>query len=558
MQRMESISGLMVPPPPPPPATEMPLPPPPPRFDSTIVLDSDDEEEFVRRNPFGKEKSMATASIPPPPPFPEESLPGPQPRVELMEFPEEVLASLEEGYQGPSKPGLLSAVAKRVMLNLQRESHAKSSWIVGCIFLERDPGFSRVRAVLTERLLAMPRFRATMIVKEDKAFFRELAPDLINIDYHIRQVVSNRAMSREEVEGYLGTLFDGSDTPNAEKRPLWNVRYIPKMDDGRACLITSVSHAIGDMISQAELLRLLLDQAPQAEPFGIVKEPKRLGRVTRNRYWMRGVKNGLLGKTGEADPFNTLRQRDRPGASPIKRVRFTENISLDRVHEIREKMPGVTVDDILVTVLTLMFKAYFVESRDRAVLGGARVRMTFPVSLRTHGEHELLDNGSHNAWARGTLPLFLHHTGSSVSLLWKIKKRYERAKTAPSLLMEPRVTQTLSSLLSSKSLNRHILRTAAKSTIQMCGVTGPSQDAHLAGATVDDVHFLQFSPASLVVGLVSSNNKARASISVAADLGVRPEAIATHWTSAFDQLHEEIMGVPRDSIRPPRGCFGCF
>ncbi|CAK9036184.1 NAD-dependent protein deacetylase sirtuin-2 (Regulatory protein SIR2 homolog 2) (SIR2-like protein 2) [Durusdinium trenchii] len=349
-----------------------------------------------------------------------------------------------------------TSLNSKMLLGLQRESQGRSSWVVGVLFLDKNPGFDKIREVLTTRLLQMVRFRSRMFVsKTGKTSFKEVHPDLIDLDYHCRVVSEDKAMSDAELEGFLGSLFDGSpeNLPDPTK-PLWYVRFIPALEDGRAVVVTNISHAIGDGISQVEVLNRLLDkgevtEAPLKRQVSNIPAPKRakpaFGPLTRARYFLGGVVQGVTGTLGAPDKGNSLRLQKTSMVSAKKRVHFTDKIPLDKVKEIKRKMHGTTVNDILLALLTLTVRAYFEEVGDPGVVGkkNPKVRIQFPVSIRRRDEDAFhRDGGSRNKFAYGGLGLHLKEK-SCADLIWRIFRDTQRLKASPTPLVQMKVGAAL-------------------------------------------------------------------------------------------------------------------
>lgn len=105
------------------------------------------------------------------------------------------------------------------------------------------------KALVKERILSIPRFRSRYDNKRNG--FEELDVESeIDIDYHCK-VVDEVLDLRKISDDYVGDVYKNFDFD--EDKPLWQFVYFPRMGDGRSLLLTKISHAIGDGVSQVSI-----------------------------------------------------------------------------------------------------------------------------------------------------------------------------------------------------------------------------------------------------------------------------------------------------------------
>ena len=116
-------------------------------------------------------------------------------------------------------------------------------------------GSDLIHTIAKERLLDMPRFRSRY--DPEKGGFHELDVEKdIDLSYHVN--VQDEVMDIEQVRlEYVGDVYKHFDFD--PDKPLWQLVYFPKLQDGRSLLFTKIAHIIGDGVSQVEVLYRILD-----------------------------------------------------------------------------------------------------------------------------------------------------------------------------------------------------------------------------------------------------------------------------------------------------------
>jgi len=463
-----------------------------------------------------------------------------------------------------------ASIGTRIIGNLHKQDQSKSSWVVGVLFFKGQPEFETLREVVGQRLLDIPRFRSRLVPKKYPARmdFVELFPEEIDMDYHFRQKFEDRpeGISSKELDDFLGNMFN--DFKHPKNYPLWQVTFIPKLDDGRSCIITNISHIVGDGIAQVEMLMRLLDKPKDEENLTKTKsntgqaakrKPPKISKLTKTRVFMGGVWEGLAGVISPSDKRNTLTLKDKHNPSATKRCCFSDTIELDRVKALKNMYAGATINDVLITLLSLTLRAYFEEQDDKSGLKN-RVRAQFPINLRTkkQGGFRKDKSGQENPYNRfgyGFLKFHTNFKGDQSALMYKIKGDLDLIKHSPSPLVQISVGKVLSQLLPLGALNDAVLNLASKATAQISNVPGPQGLATMCGNELDDMRFLLYSPLALYVGLLTYNGNLSASFCMDSTLP-EPELLAKHWVPQFEKWEKHAQENAVDGVihKQPSGC----
>mmetsp|Transcript_11069 Transcript_11069/g.14419 ORF Transcript_11069/g.14419 Transcript_11069/m.14419 type:complete len:501 (+) Transcript_11069:167-1669(+) len=456
-----------------------------------------------------------------------------------------------------------------VLGNLARESDAKCSYVVGLLFFKERLDVEKVKTNVLDKLLDMPRFRSKFVSKHFGAYFEELAIEDLDLDYHVQVAFEDENPTRADILSYLAEKMSQKSILDKSK-PLWQMVIIPEMEDGRSCLITNISHIIGDGMSQVEVLYRLIDEEPAKtwEQFEELiadknessiegqdvrakgKRPKqKVSKFRAAKIFIGGVFGGVFAVFGRPDPKTSLKLKTVTTVSVEKRQALTERIDMEKLKELKSNIEGATINDVLIVLLTICIKKYF-DEHDKKKIG--KLSASFPINLRARGQDNLDQYGSpHNVWAYGMMPLHLRYK-NKIELIWKVKKTLDDAKLSPNPVVQLQLGKMVAPILPLKAMNGVALNVANKATVQLSNVAGPGKAVSIAGYTIDEMAFQLFSPLGLYLGIISYNGQVSCSINADSSLG-DPEEIAKHWKVEFDALYDEVMS--QGEIRRPRTCF---
>ena len=200
-------------------------------------------------------------------------------------------------------------------------------------------------------------------------------------------------------------------------RPLWEMYVIEGLDsvegvpEGSFAVFTKIHHAAIDGVSGAELAAAVHDLTPQAKPSEPEEDwiPERqpdllelVARTTANniRYPFRFAQ--VLSRT--APRLMSMLQGggedEVEGAGPVPRTRFNGTVSshrviggvdfsLDDIREIRKRVPGATVNDVILAICSGALRNYLEFHGELPI--DSLVAMA-PISVRTEDERGTAGN----------------------------------------------------------------------------------------------------------------------------------------------------------------------
>lgn len=443
----------------------------------------------------------------------------------------------------------------------QQEASSTSSmaaWIVGFAVLDRAPKLDEVRDAIKTKLV--DRFvRFNSIVKLNKwtgeAVFEELNGEEENLDwdYHVPEIDSDK-WSMEQVYTYLEGLNSFEYDLN---KPLWRYLVLNNLENGQSVMITCINHVIGDGLSLVEVTNALYDTVPPSPTAVPVKDkpqskPNKMDFLTKLGILAHGITFGASLPLMRSDASNPLRMPQ--GVKPIgqKRLALAPSISLEKVKEVKNRMEGTTVNDVLMGVMTLTLKRLFEEEKalakntastsfTRYQGENASITAQFPISTRKHDEGALDVFGEpHNKVSYGFFKFDLD-VWCREQAVWSCKEQIDLIKLSPAPLMIELNLKLGGWLLPNRLLLDIASHVSNLGTAQLSNVPAPSSEVTLfGGCRVLDMQFFLFSPLACYLGILTYNNRVNAAFNLDTGLGVDPKRMAELFSQEFDLLHEEI------------------
>jgi len=428
-------------------------------------------------------------------------------------------------------------------LDAKRNSGA---WVVAVYILEKNPGLEVLRQNVMDKLISrFGRLRSvmTMDAKLQRAVFTDVDGEF-DMNYHMPDISKETEnFTRDQLFQYVGDLnsFQYDLT-----KPLWRYILIPKLADGRAAIISCVNHAVGDGLALIDVAEALYDPIPVDEP--VKKNIKHQGKkpvvrkldfLSQLGIFLYGAYFGLTLTFAKPDPPNILRLPD--GQKPVgkKCLATAEPISLDRFKEIKDKMEGTTINDILMAVMTLTIKALFVEKG--SYKPGERVTAQFPFSTRGVGEGGLDIYGEpHNKISYAFYNF--QFEGDRLDAVWNTKHEIDSIKLSPAPYVMVQNVKVAMALLSDSKMMDLTAKVGNFGTAQLSNVPAPQgQVSTCGGVKIDEMGFFLFSPLSCYLGILTYNNVVNTAFNLDSGLGLDPKDLARHWNNEFDQLYKEVM-----------------
>jgi diacylglycerol O-acyltransferase / wax synthase len=289
---------------------------------------------------------------------------------------------------------------------LYLETPAQMMHVCGIVVLDPEtiPGgysFNAFKAELHSRVSAIPSFRRklrTVPMKLDHPIW--VNDDDFDIDRHIHRMALPSPGGERELADLCGHM---AGIPLDRSRPLWEFVVIEGLESGKVAIFTKMHHCTVDGVSGANAISFLCSLEPDAPPLESAPENAAVARTPSDTELLaRGVITNLgkpvavaklVGPT--AGVLTKTIGRARSGtamAAPLRAPRTSfngtitghrtvalEDLSLDKIKEIKNAVPGATVNDVVLTLCGGALRRYL-DERDE--LPESSLVASVPVSVR--------------------------------------------------------------------------------------------------------------------------------------------------------------------------------
>lgn len=294
------------------------------------------------------------------------------------------------------------------------------------VFEGPPPDYEDYKEMVGRRLQLVPRFRQK-IANVPFSLGRPVWVDdtHFNLEYHVRQTALPAPGDDTRLKRLAGRIMSQQLD---RTKPLWEIWFVEGLADDRWALISKTHHAVVDGVSGVDLMSVMLDLGPEAQP--IEAEPWRpepeptadkllkdvvAERVTSPGEFVRMVQSAVLdpaklpnkifqaardlgsfvGGTLDFAPTSSLNQR----VGPHRRFE-TVLTDLEDVKAIKNAH-GATVNDVVLSVVTGGLR-HLLKGRGERV-DDIELRAMIPVSVRADADRGALGNQVASLWA--TLPV---------------------------------------------------------------------------------------------------------------------------------------------------------
>lgn len=237
-----------------------------------------------------------------------------------------------------------------------------------------------------------------------------------NLNYHLHHVGLPAPGGMKELRRLASHIFS---RPLNRAKPLWEITFVDSLDrvddlpEGCFALISKIHHAAIDGVSGMEIMGAMLDpkgveRKLELDTWRPEKPPSEWDLIREATGQAMRTPSDLLNFVGE-----TLYKAGRIAAHPqitdlalppmpmtAPRTRFNNIVSphrvfggtafdLKRIKAIKNKLPGVTVNDVVLAICSGGLRSYLLETNE---LPGDSLTAMVPISLRSANQSGSMGN----------------------------------------------------------------------------------------------------------------------------------------------------------------------
>ena len=428
-----------------------------------------------------------------------------------------------------------------------------------------------LRALISSRLSLVPKLRqrpqpgvlpeAPLVWTDDPHF------DVAN---HVVQQRLGPPGTESDLLALCGQILAA---PLNQNQPLWELRFVDGLENGRVAVIEKLHHSMADGIAAAELAMVLLNLSPEPEPDPV--DDTSVWRATEPRPALFGATSDVLrlaeiplrclgwGAWTALHPFRrsrTLITKATAMASVVRggliaphsllnggigpeRAFHVLRLSLNEVREVAHAH-GTTVNDVVLTVVSQGL--HRLMAKDGTLDQGAEVQALVPVSLSADPAGRDLGNRVSALFVR--LPVGrddpLSALGTVASLSKDHKKQHqELAGDAMLRLLEP-APQSVFGLLAK------LLRHQPFFNVIVTNVPGPRVPLYALGAQMIEAFPVVPLVGNQSIGVAALSYLDQINLGILSDPGACPDVdlFCEGARAAFEVLRHEDSAVVPDSL----------
>jgi hypothetical protein len=349
----------------------------------------------------------------------------------------------------------ISASFAKSTLDKNYSNKVKPSLILVLLYFEKELNTELVKLAIFERLVKkFEKFRSILKYnKQNKIVFSEIPIEEIDLNYHIQQVNSFN-WKKKDIDHFLNEKYNEMKRMD---KPLWIFYILNNLHDSRSCIILNIDHAIGDGISQVQVLLSVVDKNIKElnheqrnnynneprEYFKLIKKTSSKSYLSMSLFqiifaFITGIFFALLSPFLKGDTQNQLKIIDIKTSSTTRCTAFAENISLKKLKEIKNCLKGTTINDILSALLNICIIKYLQEIND-IILFDPKYNIfsaVFPINLKTNNTNNNNNNNNennveiNNNFTLDSFPFELQYN-DVISFIYKTKHKLDLVKISP-------------------------------------------------------------------------------------------------------------------------------
>eukprot|EP00438_Fugacium_kawagutii_P016624 Skav205644 [mRNA] locus=scaffold458:98794:105314:+ [translate_table: standard] len=423
----------------------------------------------------------------------------------------------------------LTRGASDIFASVVYDQKAKDT-LVGChiipfLYFKEALDVEHVRQTLFEKLMPIARFRSK--VESVPGFLRilgrrsayvELDDDTMKASFGELVSAPVGLKTESDLDHFVSGLYSEAWNPML---PLWRAYVINDLQDGRSLLLMKIDHAMADGVGLLEVLFHIIDPTETtgaklksgAQP-GQGRAIERScgdGFLLHLKGWWRAIFRPFLGELLPGDPQNRLKFRDATVAGKTKTVATTDGIDLEEgeIKAIKFKIPGATVNDVLMTLMCLTLRRYFMRYEPSTLTQA--VSATIPVSMRRDEEEDIFDPkvfGNNFSMAQLYFPL---EVDDPMEAFRRVKAQIDVIKVSPEPGVRQGQVKCLTACAVPQSFSASLLMGQfGRVTATLSNVIGPLEEVNFMGQAVDDLSFYAMVPLGLYLGVVQYKGRIKA------------------------------------------------
>eukprot|EP00397_Hematodinium_sp_SG-2012_P011545 GEMP01011685.1.p1 GENE.GEMP01011685.1~~GEMP01011685.1.p1 ORF type:complete len:483 (+),score=68.25 GEMP01011685.1:36-1484(+) len=443
--------------------------------------------------------------------------------------------------------------------------------IIGWLWFRSPLDINEFRNLLRDKLLFHRRFRSRVITSDfgccgiggkTCGMTRQWEEVDLDWDYHLSEVTFQTPRGspakdyHNEMNEFMGTVQDHAWDIT---KPLWRFIQIHNADSsGRSVMLTCIDHTIGDGVSQMQTLFSLMDDDDHEVEVGqLLSPPKREASrtfpwYTRLRIWTSGTCAAMFSPFLPGDHPNALKLEDIEHPSGKISVASTKQFALASFKELKNSLPGFTLNDVFMTLVTLSVYRYLEAKDDPMTKPGGPTRFNFQImvdvmrrELTKPGPNEHVELQNAVAPMVYSLPfqVLRNPTRTYADVAAAVKEKIDYLKASPRPYYTHYFNKAFAAVTPQPFSSKIICNVAGKQTAIFSNVAGPQTEVKIAGVPVDEMSFNALFGFGVYFGLITYNGKLSANVTTDCEVVDDASVLMRYFEEEFQHFYDESLGA---------------
>jgi len=407
--------------------------------------------------------------------------------------------------------------------------------------LERDVVKSTVIDGLVNKVF---RYQAVPVERDGWTYWEKVED--MDWEYHFGKENSPSFNSDEKWREYLDDIVE---TGLDYSKPMWKFQLIDKFPCGRSGFLMITDHTFGDGASAVTALLSLCEKTSDTNVNPVFNKrkakPMRMFTPYETLFaFTKGIFGPLLETILPNDRPTKLKAKHFPQAWDYSLTTPNDSMDLQLFKDIKNKIPGCTVNDVLLALTALSIKSYYKEIGEPIMDSKSDITATYAVNIRPPGVDYLDDYWFGNHFISTSTPYPLHDT--RVNTLLKFRDAGRMRKMSLDNAVRNTIVKLAAKLVpyvNRPDIMKIIADLNLKFSIMISNVLLSTERLNLFGQEIDNMQFLVMSPLGCYCGVSTYAGKVNCNVVVAKECHADPSAISRNYKKELLALHEEVMGL---------------
>jgi len=438
---------------------------------------------------------------------------------------------------------LWAMVGRDAREGVEYAKDVKPTITMGWLMFKEKVTMEALQKEIREKLISkIHRYHAVPVEKEGWMCWQDIGIENLDMEYHF---MHHKGFEQEQ--DWQAFLEKSVTTPLDYTKPQWKYILVDKMPNGLCAVIGIADHAMADGASGVASLLSMAESAGDNPVFQKKSEraeesgPK-ARKLTAYEKFCAFTSALLLPVTDAAiqDMDSRLKQPTDKFANKwhFATTPAGEGLDLEKFKEIKNAVPGSTVNDVMLAITALSIREYYKSIGDPIMSTTRDIHGSMAVNNRPAGADYLADNMYGNKIVVATTRYPLHESRVNTLLSMRDASRIRRSSPDTNVRQ---MLLNLSAKIPKEKLVPIMQATSLKASIMISNVLFSTNKLRLFGQDLEDVRFIACTGLGYYCGAATYNGKVTFGCVTTEEVQTSPEKLMPFISAEFGKLYQEVM-----------------